>query len=136
ARFRLGQAAPSNLVEIVRQPGTPEHAVAAARDLFESFGLMTAICGDVPGRIVDRLVRPYYNAALARLDSKLASAADMDLTVRLGLGYPEGPIELLERTGLAAHHDVTQALYLALGDVAYASPRRAQVAKARQNGGQ
>src|SRR5262249_39020140 len=61
ARFRLGQAAPSNLVEIVRQPGTPEHAVAAARDLFESFGLMTAICGDVPGRIVDRLVRPYYN---------------------------------------------------------------------------
>ena len=75
------------------------------------------------------------NAALRRLDGGLASAGDMDLTLKLGLGYPEGPIELLERTGLAAHHDVTQALHQALGDVAYAPARRAQVAKARQLAG-
>ncbi|TCT06234.1 3-hydroxyacyl-CoA dehydrogenase family protein [Aquabacter spiritensis] len=131
ARFRLGNAAPSDLVEIVRQPRTPDAVVAAARALFEAHGLKTAVCGDFPGRIVDRLVRPYYNAALGRLDAKLATAADMDLTLKLGLGYPEGPIELLERTGLAAHCDVTQALYDALGDAAYAPARRAQVAKAR-----
>lgn len=131
ARFRLGTAAPSDLVEIVRQPGTPERAVAAARDLFEAHGLKTAVCGDFPGRIVDRLVRPYYNAALGRLDARLATAADMDLTLKLGLGYPEGPIALLERTGLDAHHDVTQALYEALGQPAYSPARRAQVAKAR-----
>ncbi|HEV7328434.1 MAG TPA: 3-hydroxyacyl-CoA dehydrogenase family protein [Bosea sp. (in: a-proteobacteria)] len=135
ARFRLGNAAPSDLVEIVRQPATPATAIAAARELFEAHGLKTALCNDVPGRIVDRLVRPYYNAALRRLDGGLASAGDMDLTLKLGLGYPEGPIELLERTGLAAHHDVTQALHQALGDVAYAPARRAQVAKARQLAG-
>jgi 3-hydroxybutyryl-CoA dehydrogenase len=39
---------------------------------------------------------------------------------------------LLERTGLAEHHDVTLALYRALGQEAYAPARRAQVAKARQ----
>jgi hypothetical protein len=39
----------------------------------------------------------------------------MDKTLCLGLGYPEGPISLLERTGLAEHHDVTLALYEALG---------------------
>lgn len=132
ARFRLGDANPSDLVEIVRQPGTAPEALAAARALFEAHGLKTAVCGDFPGRIVDRLVRPYYNAALGRLDAKLATASDMDLTLRLGLGYPEGPIELLERTGLAAHHDVTAALHEALGDAAYAPARRAQVAKARQ----
>ena len=77
-------------------------------------------------------MRPYYNAALAKLDAGLATAEDMDLTLRLGLGYPEGPIALLERTGLDAHHDVTSALYEALGDPAYAPARRAQVAKARQ----
>jgi 3-hydroxybutyryl-CoA dehydrogenase len=55
----------------------------------------------------------------------------MDTTLRLGLGYPEGPIALLERTGLAAHFDVTQALYEALGDPAYAAARRARVAKMR-----
>ncbi|MEP9365844.1 3-hydroxyacyl-CoA dehydrogenase family protein [Xanthobacter sp. VNH20] len=134
ARFRLGAADPSDLVEIVRQPGTLQEAVDATRNLFEAFGLKTAVCADFPGRIVDRLVRPYYNAALARLDAKLATAADMDLTLRLGLGYPEGPIELLERTGLAAHCDVTSALHSALGDPAYAPARRAQVAKARHRG--
>lgn len=132
ARFRLGDAKPSDLVEIVRQPNTAPEALAAARALFEASGLKTAVCGDFPGRIVDRLVRPYYNAALGRLDAKLATASDMDLTLKLGLGYPEGPIELLERTGLAAHHDVTATLHEALGNPAYAPARRAQVAKARQ----
>lgn len=136
ARFRLGNSAPSNLVEIVRQPGTKDESVAAAREVFEAAGLKTAVCGDFPGRIVDRLVRPYYNAALNRLDGKLATASDMDLTLKLGLGYPEGPIELLERTGLGAHFDITTALYQALGNPAYSPARRAQVAKARETGGQ
>jgi 3-hydroxybutyryl-CoA dehydrogenase len=132
ARFRLGTAPPSDLVELVRQPRTAESAIAAARKLFEDHGLKIAVCGDLPGRIVDRLVRPYYNAALRRLDEGLASADDLDTTLRLGLGYPEGPIHLLERTGLAEHFDVTQALYEALGDPAYAPARRARVAKQRQ----
>ncbi|MNY18950.1 3-hydroxyadipyl-CoA dehydrogenase [compost metagenome] len=90
------------------------------------------MCGDFPGRIVNRLVRPYYNAALAKLDEKLATADDLDLTLKLGLGYPEGPIELLERTGLAEHYEVTQSLYQALGEQPYAPARRAQVAHARR----
>ena len=131
ARFRLGSAPPTNLVELVRQPRTAETALAAARAVLEGAGLATALCGDVPGRILNRLLRPYFNEALRRLDEGLASAADMDTTLRLGLGYPEGPIALLERTGLADHCDVTQALYEALGDRAYAPARRARIAKLR-----
>jgi len=131
ARFRLGDAEPSNLVELVRQPRTSEAALAAAKQLFEAAGLQVAVCGDFAGRIVDRLVRPYYNAALRRLDEGLATADDLDTTLKLGLGYPEGPIALLERTGLAHHFDVTQALFEACGDPAYAPARRARVAKQR-----
>lgn len=131
ARFRLGTADPSPLVELVRQPGTLDSAIQAARVVFEGAGLKVAVCGDFPGRIVDRLIRPYLNAALRRLDERLASADDLDKTLCLGLGYPEGPISLLERTGLAEHHDVTLALYRALGQEPYAPARRAQVAKAR-----
>jgi len=132
ARFRLGGGEPSKLVEVVRQPRTPESAVAAARQVFESAGLQVAVCNDFAGRIVDRLARPYYNAALRRLDEGLASAADLDTTLKLGLGYPEGPIELLERTGLAQHCDVTQTLFEACGEAAFAPARRARVAKQRQ----
>ena len=133
ARFRLGSAAPSEVIELVRQPRTPEASIAAGRKVFEDHGLKVAVCGDFPGRIIDRLVRPYYNAALTRLDEGLASAPDLDTTLKLGLGYPEGPIVLLERTGLAEHYDVTQALYESLGDPAYAPARRARVAKQRND---
>lgn len=133
ARFRLGDAPPTKLVELVRQPRSSAAAIAAAKALFEAAGLVVAVCNDFPGRIVDRLVRPYYNAALRRLDEGLASADDLDTTLELGLGYPEGPIALLERTGLHHHHDVTRALQEQLGDAAYAPARRAIVAKQRRD---
>ncbi len=133
ARFRLGDAAPSDLVELVIQPNTAPAALEAARNILKDAGLQTAVCRDFPGRILDRVLRPFFNAALRRLDEGLASADDMDLTLKMGLGYPEGTIALLERTGLAAHHDVSQALYEALGDVNYLPARRAQVAKARSH---
>ena len=132
ARFRLGTAEPTKLVEVVRQPRTPDAAIAAAKEIFEAAGLQVAVSGDFDGRIIDRLVRPYYNAALKRLDEGLGTADDLDTTLRLGLGYPEGPISLLERTGLEDHYDVTQALFEATGDPAYAPARRARVAKKRR----
>lgn len=131
ARFRLGDAEASNLIELVRLPQTTPAAIAAAKAAFEAAGLVVALCGDFPGRIVNRLVRPYYNAALRRLDEKLASAADMDMTLRLGLGYPEGPIALLERTGLADHCRVSEQLYQALRQEPYAPARAAHIAMAR-----
>lgn len=131
ARFRLGNAAPTQLVELVRQPRSSDAAIAAAKAMFEGAELQVAVCGDFAGRIIDALVRPYYNAALRRLDEGLASADDLDKTLRLGLGYPEGPISLLERTGLEHHYDVTQKLYEVTGDPAYAPARRARVAKQR-----
>ncbi|HEV2009049.1 MAG TPA: 3-hydroxyacyl-CoA dehydrogenase, partial [Burkholderiales bacterium] len=74
ARFRLGDGEPSNLVELVRQPRTSDAALGAAKQIFEAAGLQVAVCGDFTGRIIDRLVRPYYNAALRRLDEGLATA--------------------------------------------------------------
>ena len=131
ARFRLGDDKPSNLVELVRQPNTDPKAIERALALFEKAGFEVAVCNDFAGRIVDRLVRPYYNEALRRLDERLATADDLDLTLKLGLGYPEGPISLLERTGLEYHHDVTVALFEVYGERAYAPARRAKVARQR-----
>jgi 3-hydroxybutyryl-CoA dehydrogenase len=134
ARFRLGSAEPSPLVEIVRQDWTDEAAIQTARAAFESGALVTALCRDFDGRIVDRLIRPYLNAALRRLDEGLASAADMDRTLCMGLGYPEGPIAILDRTGLAAHAAVSQALYEATADPDLAPARRARVVARREGG--
>ena len=68
ARYRNGRDAPSDLVELVRGAQSDAAAVAAARALFEGAGLAVAECADQVGRIVDRLVRPKYNAALQDLE--------------------------------------------------------------------
>jgi 3-hydroxybutyryl-CoA dehydrogenase len=133
SRYRNGSDPPSKLVEVVRQPRTRPEAIAAAKTVFEAAGLTVVVCADQAGRIIDRLVRPKYNAALRFLDEGLATAKDMDTTCKLGLGYADGPIERLERGGLAFHHDVTRALFETYGTAGYAPARRAVVAKARES---
>ena len=132
ARVRIGADDPADVVELVRQPRTDPAAIACARELFAAAGLEVALCADFAGRIIDRLIRPFFNDALRRLDEGLASAEDLDLSLRLGLGYPVGPIELLERSGVAAHHDVTKALFEIYGQPALAPARRAVVARQRE----
>ncbi|HEU4377362.1 MAG TPA: 3-hydroxyacyl-CoA dehydrogenase family protein [Hyphomicrobiaceae bacterium] len=133
ARYRNGSEAPSPLIELVRQPNSTPKAIAAATALFEEAGFTVVVCADQAGRIVDRLVRPKYNDALRFLDEGLATAKDMDVTCRLGLGYRDGPIERVERGGLANHYDVTAALFEVYGTPAYAPARRAVVAKQRRD---
>ena len=87
ARFRLGRADPTPLVELVRQPATRPSAIEAARAAFESAGLKVAVCGDFPGRIVDRLIRPYLNcgAAQARRETRKRRRPRQDPVPRSGL---------------------------------------------------
>lgn len=132
ARYRNGNDAPSNLIELVRQPRSCPDAIEAAKLMFEAAGFVVVTCADQPGRIVDRLVRPKYNAALKLLDEGLATAEAMDMTCRMGLGYPDGPIERVERGGLARHHDVSLSIFQMTGHLPYMPARRAVVAKARE----
>jgi len=132
ARYANGADPPSDLVELVRQPKSAASAIAAAKAVFETAGLKVSVCSDQAGRIIDRLVRPKYNAALTFLDEGLATAKDMDLACRLGLGYPDGPIERIERGDLVHHYQITKALFEIYGTPAYAPPRRATVAASRE----
>lgn len=134
SRYRNGSDAPSKLIELVRHARAGDSAVQAARAVLEGAGFVVAVCSDQAGRIVDRLVRPKYNAALRFLDEGLATQADMDLTCRLGLGYPDGPIERVFRGGLAEHHAITTSLHEIYGTPAYAPARQAVVAARRARG--
>lgn len=131
ARYRNGDEAPSKLIELVRQPATMQSAIEAATAVFREAGFEVALCSDQVGRIIDRLEVPKLNDALRFLDEGLASATDMNLTCRLGLGYRDGPIERVERGGLEQHFARSQALFQAYGTPAYAPARRALVAHQR-----
>lgn len=128
ARYRNGADEASRVVELVVQPQTDRDSIAAAVALFESAGLVPVISNDTPGRIIDRLIRPYFNRALTALDRGLATPDMLDKALTLGLGFARGPVAVLEKAGLVEHFKVCSALHAALADPCYAPPRRARVA--------
>ncbi len=134
-RFRLGDAPASTLIEIVFQPATTEKAKGAAGAVFEAAGFTTVFCKDSPGRIVDRLIRPYFNQALTALDDDLADAEQLDRALMLGLGYRRGPVDLLTESGLSDHFRVSNSIHAATGDTAYLPARRAQTEIERKRKG-
>jgi len=100
------------LVEVVRTDATDEEVLAAGRAFGEACGKTPVTCQDTPGFIVNRLLVPYMTQALQMLERGDASAADIDTAMKLGCGYPMGPIELGDYVGL----DTT--LYILQGWVA------------------
>jgi 3-hydroxyacyl-CoA dehydrogenase len=88
------------LVEVVRTDRTDDEVVAAGRAFGEACGKTPVTCKDTPGFIVNRLLVPYMTQALQMMERGDASAADIDTAMKLGCGYPMGPIELGDYVGL------------------------------------
>jgi len=88
------------LVEVVRTDRTDDDVLASARAFGEACGKTPVTCKDTPGFVVNRLLVPYMTQALQMLERGDASAADIDTAMKLGCGYPMGPIELTDYVGL------------------------------------
>lgn len=88
------------LVEVVRTPDLTEAAFAQLMEFGRSLGKSPVPCRDTPGFIVNRLLVPYLTEAVRMLERGDATASDIDTAMRLGAGYPMGPIELCDYVGL------------------------------------
>ncbi|GAA0266776.1 3-hydroxybutyryl-CoA dehydrogenase [Cryptosporangium japonicum] len=88
------------LVEIVSTVATAPDVVATAHAVTSSLGKHPVDCRDRAGFIVNALLFPYLNDAIAMLDAHYADADEIDTAVTLGLGYPMGPFALLDVVGL------------------------------------
>jgi len=88
------------LVEVVRAAKTSEETVAAVRGFAESLGKAPVLAKDTPGFIVNRLLVPYLIEAIRMVERGDATKEDVDAAMKLGCGYPMGPMELLDYVGL------------------------------------
>lgn len=88
------------LVEVVRTAQTDEDVFAQARAFGEACGKTAVSCKDTPGFVVNRLLVPYMAEAMKMLERGDASAVDIDNAMKLGCGFPMGPIELTDYVGL------------------------------------
>lgn len=135
ARFRLGTAEPTNLVELVKGERPDAVALEAAKSALEGAGLQVSVCADRVGRIVDRLIRPQFNLAYAAVESGLATREAIESCVRSGLGYRQGLMAPVEQGGLEDHYDISMALFEAYGLAQFAPARQAIVARRRKDAG-
>ncbi|GAA3390134.1 3-hydroxyacyl-CoA dehydrogenase family protein [Cryptosporangium minutisporangium] len=88
------------LVEIVSTVATAPDVVATAHAVTRTLRKHPVDCRDRAGFIVNALLFPYLNDAVAMLDAHYADADEIDTAVTLGFGYPMGPFALLDVVGL------------------------------------
>ena len=88
------------LVEIVKASQTSEQTVDALKEFAVDIKKVSVLCKDTPGFIVNRLLIPYTSEAVKMVERGDASIKDIDTAMKLGAGYPMGPFELMDVTGL------------------------------------
>ncbi len=91
--FALAPLAPAGLVELTRGPGTPDASARAAERFFRTLGLHAEWVGDAPGLVLGRIVCQLVNEAAFAAGEGIASPADIDAGMTLGLNHPRGPLE-------------------------------------------
>jgi 3-hydroxybutyryl-CoA dehydrogenase len=89
------------LVEIVRGVKTSDETIQVIKELAERMGKDPVIVKrDVPGFVVNRILVPALNEAILLVQKGVASPADIDKAVKLGLNWPMGPLMLADFIGL------------------------------------
>lgn len=100
------------LCEIIRGYSTSDETVKVASELAQAFGKTTVeVRKDTPGFIVNRCMLPQFLEAIRLVEEGVATPADIDTAVKLGLNYPMGPFELMDFTGIDISKLVLDVFY-------------------------
>jgi len=80
------------LVELTGTDATPAALVDRATSVFATLGMQAEWVRDGPGLVLGRVLAQVINEAAFAYGEGLASVADIDAGVVLGLNYPRGPL--------------------------------------------
>ncbi|MEN3026985.1 MAG: 3-hydroxyacyl-CoA dehydrogenase NAD-binding domain-containing protein [Chlorobiota bacterium] len=98
------------LVEVVRSARTSEETLQRALAFVRGLGKTPVVVRDVPGFIVNRVARNYYNEALRIVAEGAATVEQVDRLMR-SAGFPMGPFELMDLIGVDVNLEVTRSIY-------------------------
>ena len=122
------------LLEIVRALETDDETLAAAVEVGRRMGKEVVVVKESPGFITSRINVLIGNEAFCMLQEGVASAADIDKALKLGLNHPMGPFELVDLVGLDTRLHILEYLHRTLGEKFRPSPLLIQYVKAGRLG--
>lgn len=111
-----------NLVEVIRTDATSAQTYDTCMAFCRALGKETVTCVDTAGFIVNRLLVPYLNSAVRALEAGIATAEDIDTSMRLGCGHPMGPLTLLDFVGLDTAAAIGHIMYEAFNEPQFQPP--------------
>jgi 3-hydroxybutyryl-CoA dehydrogenase len=111
-----------SLVEVVKTIRTSPEVLTIAFEFIKSLRKVPIISKDNPGFIVNFLLTPYLMDAIKAVANGVASVQDIDTGMKLGCGYPMGPLMLADLIGLDVLFKGTTSMFDEYKDSRYAPP--------------
>ena len=107
------------LIELAGGLRTKENFLLQAEELFKSLGKETVRVKDTAGLTFPRILSLIINEAARSLEEGVASAEEIDVAMRLGVNYPQGPLRWADQIGLDDVLAVLEGLESETGDDRY-----------------
>jgi 3-hydroxybutyryl-CoA dehydrogenase len=107
------------VIELTAGIRTQESAIRSAEQLFKSIGKETVRVKDTPGLTFPRILSLIINEAARSLEEGVATAEEIDVAMRLGVNYPQGPLRWADQIGLDEVLAVLEGLQRETGDDRY-----------------
>ncbi len=124
-----------DLVEVISGAHTAEETLELTEQLAEAFGKTPVrVHKDSPGFIVNRVLVPLMNEAAWIVHSGEATVAEVDSTVKYGMGQPMGSFELADQVGIDVGYHVLEYMHETLGDVYEPCPLLVEKVEAEEYG--
>ncbi|MEX1209848.1 MAG: 3-hydroxybutyryl-CoA dehydrogenase [Candidatus Nanopelagicales bacterium] len=98
-------------VEIVRTVVTSQEVVDRMVEVARHLGKEPVVVGDRAGFIANALLFGYLNHAVSMYEAHYATREDIDAAMKLGCGYPMGPLALLDLIGLDTAYEILDTMY-------------------------
>ena len=98
-------------VEVIRTVVTEQDVVDDVSELARRLGKVPVVAQDRAGFIANALLFGYLNHAVSMFEQRYATREDLDAAMRLGCGYPMGPLALLDLIGLDTAYEILDTMY-------------------------
>lgn len=107
------------LVEVIKGSSTSQESFDKVQGICNKMGKRPVQINEAPGFVVNRLLIPMLNEAMYTLLEGVASAEDIDASMKLGAGHPMGPLALADMVGLDICLAIMQTLHKEFGEDKY-----------------
>jgi len=110
------------LVEVVRTILTSAEFYEEAITFATKLGKVPVRASDKTGFIVNRLLVPYMLDSIRALEEGVGSIVDIDNAMKLGCGYPMGPLTLGDFVGLDTTYYIAEIMFNEFREKRFAPP--------------